>query len=176
MKSSRTSRKAAPAQHDVILFSLNQMTFAIAAGAVDEIRNLEGMTPFRASFATRLTKVKHTLVRGNKDPEQTYFVVDGASHLRIPPGTPARLMVLRGVKAAILVDAIDRMAQVAAVHPLPHAFTGEERDWYRGLAVLNGRVVPVVKEDAFLTKGEVAMLAAHDASAVPAAAAKGAAV
>jgi len=148
-------------QHDVILFSVNKTTFAIAAGAVDEIRNLDGLTPFKPSFTARLNKVKHTLVRENKDPEQTYFVVDSAAHLRLKTSTPARLMVLRGVKAAVLVDAIDRMTQIAAVHPLPRAFQGDERDWYRGLAVVEGRVIPVVNEHSFLSRAEVIVLNAQ---------------
>jgi chemotaxis signal transduction protein len=165
VKTSRPSRKtsgtkSAP-QHDVILFSVNQTTFAIAAGAVDEIRNLDGLTPFQPSFTARLTKVKHTLVRENKDPDQTYFVVDSAVHLKLKSSTPGRLMVLRGVKAAVLVDAIDRMTQIAAVHPLPRAFQGDERQWYRGLALVEGRVVPVVNEHSFLSRSEVTVLHAQ---------------
>jgi chemotaxis signal transduction protein len=166
VRSSRTVRKVAPTHEDVILFSVGGMTFAIYASAVDEIRNLDGMSPFRASFAARLNKVKHTLVRENKDPDQTYFVVDAAAHLGLEKSSPGRLMVMRAVKAAVLVDAIDRMTQIATVHALPHAFTGKEREWYRGLAVVNGRVVPVVKEESFLTRGEVAALAAQKALAV----------
>lgn len=161
MRTARTSRKPAATQHDVILFSVNKTTFAIAAGAVDEIRNLDGLTPFQPSFTARLAKVKHTLVRENKDPDQTYFVVDSAAHLRLKASTPARLMVLRGVKAAVLVDAIDRMTQIAAVHPLPRAFQGEERHWYRGLAIVEGRVVPLVNENSFLSRSEVTVLAAQ---------------
>lgn len=165
MRSPRTVRKVAPKHEDVILFSVGGMTFAIHASAVDEIRNLDGMSPFRASFAARLNKVKHTLVRENKDPDQTYFVVDAAAHLGLEKGFPGRLMVMRAVRAAVLVDGIDRMTQIATVHALPHAFTGKEREWYRGLAVVNGRVVPVVKEESFLTRGEIAVLAAQRAVA-----------
>jgi chemotaxis signal transduction protein len=161
VRSARPSRKPAATQHDVILFSVNKTTFAIAAGAVDEIRNLDGLTPFQPSFAARLMKVKHTLVRENKDPDQTYFVVDSAAHLKLKSSTPGRLMVLRGVKAAVLVDAIDRMTQIAVVHPLPRAFQGDERDWYRGLAVVEGRVIPVVNEHSFLSRGEVTVLNAQ---------------
>jgi chemotaxis signal transduction protein len=161
VKTSRPSRKPAVTQHDVILFSVNKTTFAITAGAVDEIRNLDGLTPFTPSFTERLSKVKHTLVRENKDPDQTYFVVDSAAHLRLKSSTPGRLMVLRGVKAAVLVDAIDRMTQIAAVHPLPRAFQGDECQWYRGLALVEGRVVPVVNEHSFLSRSEVTVLTAQ---------------
>lgn len=165
MRSSRTNRKPAATHHDVILFSVGGRVFGIAAGAVDEIRNLDGLTPFRASFSARLAKVKHTLVRANKDPEQTYFVVDTAAHFRIAHAQPSRLMVLRGVNAVLLVDGIDRMAQLAAIHPLPLAFTGEERRWYRGIAVHGKNVIPVVNEESFLSRAEAATLAAERATA-----------
>ncbi len=60
----------------------------------------------------------------------TYFVVDAAKHFQLPPSTPTRA----------------------------HAFTHEERGWYRGLAVVNGAVVPVVNQNAFLSKTEQAIL------------------
>jgi hypothetical protein len=40
----RTSRKVVE-HEDVILFSVGGTTFAIRAGAVDEIRNLDGLSP-----------------------------------------------------------------------------------------------------------------------------------
>lgn len=151
---------------DAILFSVCGTTFAIRAGAVDEIRNLDGLTPFRASFAASLKKVTHTLVREKKDPDKTYFVVAGAAHFGFTETSMGRVMVLRTGAAAVTVDAIDRMTQIAVVHALPKAFSGRERDWYRGLAVCDGRVIPVVREEAFLSRGELAMLAAHHSAAI----------
>jgi chemotaxis signal transduction protein len=165
VKPVRTTRNAVE-HEDVILFSVCGTTFAIRAGAVDEIRNLDGITPFRASFAANLKKVTHTLVREKKDPGKTYFVVACASHFGLGSSSMGRIMVLRGGTAAVSVDAIDRMAQIAIVHALPDAFSGQERDWYRGLAICEGRVVPVVREEAFLSKGELASLAAQHCAAV----------
>jgi chemotaxis signal transduction protein len=161
----RTNRKTVE-HEDVILFSVCGTTLAIRAGAVDEIRNLDGLTPFRASFAANLKKVTHTLVREKKDPEKTYFVVAGAAHFGLGSPSMSRVMVLRTGTAAVAVDAIDRMTQIALVHALPKAFSGQEREWYRGLAVCDGRVIPVVREEAFLSKGQLAMLAAHHSVAV----------
>jgi hypothetical protein len=45
--------------------------------------------------------------------------------------------------------------EISALHALPPAFTHEERGWYRGLAVMNGAVVPVVNHNAFLSKGDM---------------------
>ena len=61
---------------------------------------------------------------------------------------------------ALMVDGIDRMMQISAVITMPHAFSGEERKWYRGLAVMEGKVVPVINPDSFLSKGEIAVLEA----------------
>jgi chemotaxis signal transduction protein len=58
------------------------------------------------------------------------------------------------------VDATDRIMQISALHALPRAFTHEERGWYRGLAVVNGAVVPVVNHHAFLNKAELEILRA----------------
>jgi chemotaxis signal transduction protein len=162
----RTTRKPAITQEDVILFSVNKVIFAIAAGAVDEIRNLDGLSPFRASFAANLLKVRHTLVRDKKDKEKTYFVVDAAKHFALDHHCEGRVMVLRAAATAVIVDAIDRMTQIAKVHPLPMAFTGKERDWYRGIAIHEGRTIPIVREDSFLSRTELASLAAHHSVAV----------
>lgn len=161
MKISRNKAKAQVRNEDVILFSIADLTFAIAAGSVDEIRNLDGLSPFRANFVANLKKVTHTLIREKKDPAKTYFVVNGESHFGLSGATLGRVMVLRSGATAVLVDNIDRMAQISVVHALPHAFSGRERDWYRGLAVCDGRIVPVIREDAFLSKGELAKLAAQ---------------
>jgi hypothetical protein len=64
------------------------------------------------------------------------------------------------VPAGVLVDSIDRMAEIAAVKPLPRAFHGDERCWYRGLALIGERAVPVVDPAAFLSKPDLAMLRA----------------
>jgi hypothetical protein len=48
--------------------------------------------------------------------------------------------------------------EITVLHALPAAFTHEERIWYRGLAIVNGAVVPVVNQGAFLSRGELAVL------------------
>lgn len=147
---------------DVILFQIGGVRFVISAKAVDEIRNLDGLEPYKpASFAqAKMSKVKHTLVRANKDPEKTYFVVEAASHFHMSGAKSGRLLVMRDRESAVLVDGIDRMAQISAVLPLPQAFSGEEKSWYRGLAFVGEQVLPVVDPDTFLSKGEAAVLAA----------------
>ena len=138
------------AREDVILFTVGAFKFAIAASAVSEIRNVEGLQKFGSGAG----KVEFTLERNGV----TYFVVDAARHLHLEPQKPTRLLILRHSPAAVLVDSTDRMTEISVLHALPLAFHGEERRWYRGLAVLNGEVVPVVNHDAFLSKSETVVL------------------
>ena len=67
---------------------------------------------------------------------------------------------MRDSDVALSVDAIDRMAEVTVLHPLPHAFRGEERNWYRGLVLIGEDVVPVLNPAALLSKPELAALRA----------------
>lgn len=153
---------------DVILFRVGVYRFAIAAAAVDEIRNLDGLQPRRAGYMSKLAKVTHTLVRQKKDRERTYFVVDASMQFQLPKPALDRVLVLSGAGAAVLVGSIERMTQINAVQPLPKAFSGAERDWYRGLAIVEKEVVPVVDPGAFLNKGELAVLHAGAAGAATA--------
>jgi hypothetical protein len=70
------------------------------------------------------------------------------------------VLILRDSTTAVLVDSTDRMMEISALHALPRAFTHEERLWYRGLAVVNDEVVPVVNPNSFLTQGEQEVLRA----------------
>lgn len=139
------------AHEGVILFSVSGQKFAIAAGAVNEIRSCEGLQEFTLGGVTeKLDKLRYTLERSGT----TYFVVDSGRHFRLRSSTRGRVLILRNSAAAILVDATDRMVDIFTLHALPHAFTGEERQWYRGLAVIAGDVIPVVNPAAFLSKTE----------------------
>ncbi|MEO5935823.1 MAG: chemotaxis protein CheW [Terriglobales bacterium] len=156
-----TNKKRSAQTEDVILFVVDGYRFAIAAKAVDEIRNLDELSPLPAALKhPRLAKVKATLIRGKKDPEMVYFVVDAAAHFGLKTVPPERVLVLRNAAAALQVEKIDRMTQISTVVALPSAFSGQERLWYRGLAVLGDQVVPLVAPEAFLNKGEQAVLQA----------------
>ncbi|MFB3916945.1 MAG: chemotaxis protein CheW [Terriglobales bacterium] len=158
-------KRAARRAESVILFAVASSTFAIAATAVDEIRNTEGLKPLAHSplAHAKLARVRHQLVRDGK----TYFVVDAAFHFCMLPVPATRVLVLRNSSTAVLVSRIDRMAEINAIYPLPRAFTGDERRWYRGLALMSvsGRgqdedVVPVVNPESFLGAVEQQALAA----------------
>ncbi|MGH9554803.1 MAG: chemotaxis protein CheW [Terriglobales bacterium] len=146
----------------VILFAVGGTTFAIAAAAVEEIRGPQGLRPLACDAARgSLAKVRHTLERAGR----TFFVVDAAFHFETPRVAPTRLLMLRNSPVAVAVDGIDRMAEIQRLYPLPAAFRGDERRWYRGLALIGGRVVPVVDPEMFLTRAQQMVVVAGAAAA-----------
>lgn len=145
------------ARENVILFTVGEFRFAIAAGAVSEIRSMDGLERFSGERGHRaIARVDYTLQRNGA----TFFVVNAARHFGLASAKPNRVLVLQHAPVAVLVDSTDRMAEISLLHSLPTSFQGEERTWYRGLAILNGEVLPVVNPAAFLSKGEVAVLRA----------------
>lgn len=160
MKPALKSRVQAPrqaAREDVIVFIVGGYKFAISAAAVKEIRSMDGLQPFTlGGISAQIIKLRYTLERSGT----TYFVVDAAQHFQLLPSQPSRVLILRNSNTAVLVDSTDRIMEISALHGLPRAFTHEERGWYRGLAVVNGAVVPVVNHHAFLNKAEMEVLRA----------------
>ena len=145
------------AREDVIVFAVGGYRLAIAAGAVKEIRGMDDLQLFTlGGISAQIAKLKYTLERNGT----TYFVVDAAQHFRLPASNASRVMVLRNTPTGVLVDSTDRIMEIAALHALPPAFTHEERGWYRGLAVVNGAVVPVVNHTAFLNRPELEVVRA----------------
>ena len=141
----------------MILFLVGGWRFAIAASAVEEIRDLTGLQKLDLEAVNpRVGKVKQVFERQGRH----YFVVDSCEHFHLAMARPSRLLVLRHAPAAVAADAIDSMLELYAIQALPRAFSGEERNWYRGLAVVNGKVIPVVRPEAFLSKADVTLLEA----------------
>jgi chemotaxis signal transduction protein len=132
----------------VILFSVATQNLAIAAHAVEEIRGLDGLLilPHGIVKDGAVSKVQQALQRDLK----TYFVVEANLHFHLMGSHANRLLLLRDAPVALSVDAVNRMAEITQLHALPLAFQGEERDWYRGLALLGDEVVPVVNPAALL--------------------------
>ncbi len=152
-------KKAVHHGEPVILFGVGDYMFAIAAAAVEEIRNTDGLKEIGISGDVRVPKVKYKLKREGR----SYYVVDSNQYFRMLPSHATRVLVLRNSKAAILVSHIDRMTEISNVLALPHAFRGEERNWYRGVTVLDATgdlpvVVPVVRPECFLTAAECEVL------------------
>jgi chemotaxis signal transduction protein len=151
--SHRPQRIRRPEQ--VVLFSIARQTFAIAAEAVKEIRSTDSLAGAAIEFeSVDVAKVRHIIERGHR----AYYVVNGCSHFHLPVTRPSLALIMRQFRVAVLVDAIERMVEIAAVHPLPLAFSGEERVWYRGLAYLEDRVIPVLHPGGFLTRQQIEQL------------------
>ncbi len=143
----------------MVLFNTAGHSFAISATAVDEIRNLDDLHPLPGRG-----KLHGILER----PQGRHYVVDVAFHFHLSAIPVRRVLVLRNSSVALGVESVDRMAHMAVLYALPRAFRGEERAWFRGLALVEGRVVPVINRDAFFSKTEIAALE-DDSSAPPAA-------
>jgi chemotaxis signal transduction protein len=147
--------RRARATEAVILFCIGTQTFAIAADAVQEIRSTDSLATAAIEMElAEVPKVRHLVERSHR----TYYVVSGCAHFGLRVTRPTLVLILRQIRTAVLVDSIERMADVASVHALPQAFQGEERQWYRGLIYLEDRVIPVIKPDGFLTPEEFARL------------------
>jgi chemotaxis signal transduction protein len=132
----------------VVLFIVANQMFAVAADSVHEIRSTDSIAGAANEIDNpELPKVRHTLDRSGR----TYYVVNAGMHFGLPVSRPALVLILRQFRAALLVDRIDRMAEIPGVYPLPLAFTGDERRWYRGLAYLDDSVIPVIEPKGLLT-------------------------
>ncbi len=99
-------------------------------------------------------KVRHVIERDSR----SYFVVSGFDHFHLPQSRPTTLLILSKTQTAILVDRIEEMAEMRTIVGLPRSFHGEERVWYRGLTILEGKVVPVIDQKGFLTRTNCAGL------------------
>ena len=118
---------------------------------------MDDLHPFKlGGISAQIAKLKYTIERNGT----TYFVVDASQHFRLPASNASRVMVLRNTPTAVLVDSTDRIMEISTLHALPPAFTHEERGWYRGLAVVNGVVVPIVNHNAFLNRPELEVVRA----------------
>lgn len=147
-----------------ILFAVSRQLFAIAADSVQEIRNTDSISGSASDFESELVpKVKHTFERN----QRLYYVVNACAHFGLRVSRPTLVLILRQIRVAVLVDRIERMTELSSVHPLPLAFSGDERRWYRGLGYLDDHVVPVVDPRGFLTPEEFRLL--DEARAVSAA-------
>ena len=148
---SRSLRHSEP----IILFSVANQMFAIAADAVQEIRSTDSLAGAAVALDQQeLSKVRHMVERGR----HTYFIVNAGRHFGLPVSRPTLVLIMRQLRVGVLVDRIERMEEILAVHPLPRAFTGEERRWYRGLTYLDDHVIPVISPSGFLTKDEFQQL------------------
>jgi chemotaxis signal transduction protein len=154
---SQETGKSRRARHSetIILFSVAHQTFAISAESVQEIRSTDSLAGAASEIEQpAIGKVRHTIERAHR----TYYIVNACAHFGLPITRPTLVLILRQLRVAVLVDKIERMAEISAVHALPRAFDGEERRWYRGLAYVDDHVIPVIQPAGFLTREEFQLL------------------
>jgi chemotaxis signal transduction protein len=152
---SKTGPRRARRPETVVLFAVANQMFAIAADAVQEIRSTDSLAGSAIEIdQIEVGKVRHTVERGRR----TYFVVNAGMHFGLPVSRPTLVLILRKLRVAVLIDRIERMAEISAVHPLPLAFAGDERRWYRGLTAVDDLIIPVIDPAGFLTDEEFRVL------------------
>jgi hypothetical protein len=115
----------------VILFTVANQLFAIAADSVQEIRSTDSLGAALEIEQQEIPKVRHTIERNHR----TYFVVNACAHFGLRVVRPTLVLILRQIRVAVLVDKI-------------------ERQWYRGLAYVEDQVIPVVSPTGFLTAND----------------------
>lgn len=149
---------------------INRRSFGIAA----EVRPAEAVILFwvgRHRLAIAADAVRVILTDRGQEPQELGIasVVSSSALLGMPPGGEALWLVLRCGNIAVRVDRVDRLVEIAEVRPLPMMFRGMERSWYRGLALIDGEVTPVIDPMAFLRQARPAPAATEGAPHWPAA-------
>jgi hypothetical protein len=127
----------------------------ISAASVQEIRSTDSLGGSVVDLGRVLfRKVRHIVERDSR----SYYVVSGHEHFHMPVSRPGTVLILRSAPVAVLVDRIEEMAEMRVLLALPKSFTGEECAWYRGLTVLDRKVLPVINPLGFLTPAELQQL------------------
>ena len=68
------------------------------------------------------------------------------------------MTIAKPTAASAAAIAMEKMTTMTRLQALPQAFCHEEREWYRGLTVLDQNVIPVVNPQGFLTEHELLQL------------------
>ncbi len=151
----QATRKPQVRTEQMILFRCSNQMFAISSGSVQEVRSVDSLAGVAEELNdTSLKKVRHVLRRGG----QNVYLVNVALHFGLKPSPVALIFLLRKSRIALLIDGIEKMTTISQLQAVPSAFCHQERQWYRGLTVLDQNVLPVVNPDGFLTKEELATL------------------
>jgi chemotaxis signal transduction protein len=149
-----TSRDARR-REQVAVFSIADHSFVISAESVQEIRSTDSLGGTVVDLERpMLRKVRHIVERDTR----WYYVVSGYEHFHLKASRPTTVLILRGAPVAVLVDKIEEMAEMRVLLPLPQSFHGQERTWYRGLTVLDRKVLPVANPLGLLTPEELQQL------------------
>lgn len=150
-------------QEPVIVFIAGGKRMAIPAGAVHEIRSTDSLAGEAATLEhADFPWVRHTVERAGT----THYVVNVGTFFGLPRTRPSQVLVLRGVRCALLIDGIERMDSLSAIYALPRAFQGDERRWYLGLALFEEGAVPMLDPRGLLPSEHLERLDAHNVAAL----------
>jgi chemotaxis signal transduction protein len=142
-------------REQVAVFSIAEFSFVISAASIQEIRSTDSLGGTVVDLDRHIIKkVRHIVERDGR----AYYVVSGYEHFHMPQSRPTTVLILRSAPVAVLVDRIEEMAEMRVLLSLPQSFRGEERTWYRGLTVLDRKVLPVANPLGFLTAVELQRL------------------
>jgi len=149
---SNFSPRDARPREQVAVFSIADYRFVISAASIQEIRSTDslGGTVVHLNRVV-LRKVRHIVERDSR----AYYVVSGCDHFHLALSRPNTVLILRNAPVAVLVDQIEEMAEMRVLLELPRSFIGEERTWYRGLTVMDRKVLPVANPLGFLTPADL---------------------
>ncbi len=95
----------------MILFTVANQLFAIAADSVQEIRSTDSLGAALEIEQQEIPKVRHTIERGHR----TYYVVNACAHFGLRIVRPTLVLMLRQIRVAVLVDKIERMAEISGL-------------------------------------------------------------
>jgi hypothetical protein len=141
---SRTEKAVAPTAGPVILFTAGGSRFAVEANQVEEIRDRED----------------RTAIRRTRGPE----LIDFAWYVGLGAGSLERLVILKPGECALGVTGVERMTTLPRAVPLPAMFCGAERQWYRGLLLLEDEVVPLIRAEFWRQPAQFASSAGNACS------------
>jgi chemotaxis signal transduction protein len=155
MQATPAHKHPQPRCEQIILFRCSSEIFAISSASVQEVRSVDNLSGAETEVTeSSVAKVHHALRRGDKN----IYVVNAALHFGLRPAPPSLIFLLRNQRVALLVDGIEKMTTMTRLQALPQAYCHEERNWYRGLTVLDQNVVPVVNPLGFLSPEELMLL------------------
>ena len=124
---SRPAKPAAATIGPVIMFTAGGVRFAVEASEVQEIRD--------GDERAAIHKIKGRAA------------VDFAQQLGLGAGKLEHFVVLKPGECSLGVTEVERMTTLPKAVPLPGLFRGAERQWYRGLLLLENEVVPLVRAE-----------------------------
>jgi chemotaxis signal transduction protein len=123
----RAGKPAAAASCPVILFTAGDARFAVDAGAVKGIRDRD------ESASTQ-----------HADDEG---LIDFSDCIGLGKGQLEHCVVLKPGDCSLGVTDVERITTLPRVVALPGLFRGAERAWYRGLILLDGEVIPLLRTE-----------------------------